>query len=128
MGSENNFICGRDTYKCYSDVYGCAYNDVALRKDKSHSSVHDEKARFDEPYGQDLHLFDNQYELRAIDATIDLGSAEFRNVLSRFNEVTTCEHQLMHDGYQDSVCDLSTSVIAGIEACLDNHTMAISMR
>jgi hypothetical protein len=128
LGSENSFTCRRDTYKCYSDIYGCAYNDVALRKDESHSPVHDEKARFDEPYGQDLHLFDDQYELRAMDATIDLGSTEFRDVFSGFNEVTTCEHHLMHDRYQDSVCGLGTSVIAGIKTCLCNHTMAMIIR
>jgi hypothetical protein len=125
---NGSLLSGQSTYKCYSNVDGCTYDDVALRKDECHSSIHDEQARLDEPYGQDLHLFHNQYKLGAIDATIDLGSAELRDVLSGFDEITACEHKLMHNRYEDGIRGLSTSVIAGLEICLGSHTIATSIR
>jgi hypothetical protein len=81
------------TYECYSNVYGCGYDNSTLRKNCRHPFVHDEKASLDEPYGRNLHLFHDQDELRAMDATLNLFTAERRNVYPWFNEVAACEHE-----------------------------------
>jgi hypothetical protein len=60
--SEENFTMKCGTYECYTNIYGCTYDNSALWKNKRHPSIHDKKACFDEPYGQDLHLFHNQDE------------------------------------------------------------------
>jgi hypothetical protein len=93
----------RYTYKGYSDIYGRAYNNSPLWKNKCHSSVHDEKTGFDEPYGQDLHLFHNQDKLGAIDASLYLFATELVNVLPWFDEVAACTHDAMHNRNENGV-------------------------
>jgi hypothetical protein len=61
----------------------------------------------DEPYGQNLHLFHHQDELRAINAALNLCTGELGNILSRRDEIAVCLHKLRHYSYEDGVCDLN---------------------
>lgn len=100
-----------------------------LWENKGHSSVHDEKACLDSPDSQDLHLFHNQDELRAIDAIINLSSAEIRDIFSRFDEIATGLHNTMHDRYEHGVCGLwYASVDTQLKLLMDARTIASSMR
>lgn len=94
------------THESYASINGRGENDFTLRKNARHTRIHDEKARFDKPNGQDLHLFHDQNKLGAINACLDLIMSEFRDVLSWFDEVTTRLHNLMHDRYQNSISRL----------------------
>jgi hypothetical protein len=87
LASEESFTMQRGTYECYTNVYGCCYDNSALRENRRHPLVHDEKACLDEPYGQDLHLFHYQDELGAMDSSVDLFSAELGDVYPWLNEI-----------------------------------------
>jgi hypothetical protein len=102
-GLEKIIIMKCGTYKGYSDIYGCAYDNSTLWKNKCHSSVHDEKAGLDEPYGQYLHLFHNQDELGAIDASLYLFIGELVNVLPWFDQIAACTYDSMHNRNENGV-------------------------
>jgi hypothetical protein len=85
--SEESFTMQHGTYECYSNIYRCGYDNPALRENRRHPFVHDEKACFDEPYGQDLHLFHYQDELGAMDTSLDLFTAKLGDIFPWLDEI-----------------------------------------